>query len=194
MAAPMQSLRERSKAKRRAAIQRAAMRQFAERGYDNTTIAEIAAEAEVAPRTVSTYFPTKLDLAISLSSDLGEQLATTFRTHPDLSYTEVVDLWLEVVTETTDPELAALTNAMLDANPSLRAAATTNLDELTGVTSRALFAEAGIDPDDPMSGLLNATIATAITAYVGIAVKSGSPADLRRRFDRFLRAIIKAAR
>ncbi len=44
-------LRERSKARRRTAIIRAAYELFAERGYDATTVADIAEAAEVAPRT-----------------------------------------------------------------------------------------------------------------------------------------------
>ena len=58
-------LRERSKARRRAAIIRAAYELFAERGYDATTVADIAEAAEVAPRTVAMYFPAKQDIALS---------------------------------------------------------------------------------------------------------------------------------
>ncbi|MFD5763974.1 TetR family transcriptional regulator, partial [Streptomyces sp. NPDC127044] len=56
-------LRERSKARRREAIVRAAYELFAERGFDATTIADIAAAAEVSPRTVTLYFPSNLELA-----------------------------------------------------------------------------------------------------------------------------------
>jgi hypothetical protein len=62
-------LRERSKARRQAAIIRAAYELFAERGYDATTVADIAEAAEVAPRTVAMYFPAKQDIALSRFSD-----------------------------------------------------------------------------------------------------------------------------
>src|ERR1700683_522526 len=62
-------LRERSRARRRAAIIRAAYELFAERGYDATTVADIAEAAEVSPRTVAMYFPAKQDIALSRFSD-----------------------------------------------------------------------------------------------------------------------------
>jgi AcrR family transcriptional regulator len=55
-------LRERKKTRTREAIVAAALQLFAERGYDSTTVADIAEAAEVAQSTVFAYFPTKDDI------------------------------------------------------------------------------------------------------------------------------------
>jgi AcrR family transcriptional regulator len=67
--APKQSLRELKKARTRAAIQREALRLFRERGYEATTVEQVAQAAEVAHTTVFRYFPTKEDLVISDEAD-----------------------------------------------------------------------------------------------------------------------------
>ncbi|MEU4245555.1 TetR family transcriptional regulator [Actinoplanes sp. NPDC026619] len=41
-----------------------AWRLFIERGYDNVTVADICAAAEIAPRTFHRYFPTKNDVIL----------------------------------------------------------------------------------------------------------------------------------
>ncbi|MEU3662528.1 helix-turn-helix domain-containing protein [Streptomyces sp. NPDC032940] len=52
-------LRERKKLRTSRAIREAARRLLDERGYDNTTIEQIAAAAEVSPSTVFRYFPSR---------------------------------------------------------------------------------------------------------------------------------------
>src|SRR6516165_4841961 len=63
-------LRERKKQRTRQQIVDVATRLFAEKGYAETTLAEVADEAEVALSTIFNYFPGKPDIVFALLDSL----------------------------------------------------------------------------------------------------------------------------
>jgi len=73
-------LRERKKAKTRAALQRHALQLFREQGYEATTVEQIAEAAEVSPSTFFRYFRTKEDVA--LYDDLDPLFIAAFEAQP----------------------------------------------------------------------------------------------------------------
>ncbi|CAM2861801.1 TetR family transcriptional regulator [Saccharomonospora xinjiangensis] len=72
-------LRELKKHRTRENISLHATRLFMERGFDNVTIAEIAAAAQVSKMTVTNYFPRKEDLAWELNERFADLPAKAVR-------------------------------------------------------------------------------------------------------------------
>ena len=66
----------------RSLLARTAMELFAAKGYDDTTLDEVAAAAGVSRRTLFNYFRNKEDLALSGLSEQGELIAARFAERP----------------------------------------------------------------------------------------------------------------
>jgi AcrR family transcriptional regulator len=75
----MHGLRERKKQRTRQAIRDAALHLFAQRGFDNVTVAEVAQAAEVAEKTVFNYFGTKEALFFDQDAPIEADLVTAIR-------------------------------------------------------------------------------------------------------------------
>lgn len=84
-------LRERKKQRTRATIVDVTARLCAQQGYENTTVDQIAAEADVSPRTFSRYFPSKEAAVGALIEETSEHVARALARQPrDISEHEAL--------------------------------------------------------------------------------------------------------
>lgn len=183
-------LRERSKARRRADIRRTAVRLFAERGFENTTIAEIAEAAEVAPRTVAGYFPAKVDLATSFADEIAARVSAIFAADPQGDLLELLDRWLLEEERVMDRELGLAVDAMFAANPGLRAVSSAHVTEAFDTGRNLMIDRAGLSADDPMVEIRGAAVAAAAGSYLGVMIRGGTSAQLHQSFVQYLRTLI----
>jgi AcrR family transcriptional regulator len=79
---PEAGLRELKKARTRRLIADTAARLFAERGYEQVAVSDVAREAEVAEQTVYNYFPTKEQLVIDRDQLVQDRLCDLIRSRP----------------------------------------------------------------------------------------------------------------
>src|SRR5262249_30441819 len=96
----------RSKDERRAEVVRVALELFANPGYEETTVDQIAAGAHVSRRTFFHYFGSKADILFSLSQESLTRLESAVASQPThLSHLEAIgEAWTsfaEWSTETT---------------------------------------------------------------------------------------------
>jgi AcrR family transcriptional regulator len=82
MATETAGLRQRKKERTRQSIADAAARLFAERGYEQVTVIDVARGAEVAEQTVYNYFPTKEHLVLDRDEALRDRLVQLVRERP----------------------------------------------------------------------------------------------------------------
>ena len=133
-------LRERKKARTRAALREHALRLFREKGYQNTTVEQIAAAAEVSPSTFFRYFPTKEDLV--LQDDMDTRMIEALERQPaGLSpITAVRGATREVLASYTaaDLDLIRETTALTMTVPEVRARALDELARTIGVIAEAV--------------------------------------------------------
>src|SRR4051812_31592001 len=116
-------LREQKKQQTRAALVDAAAHLFAEQGYDKTTVADIAAAANVSTRTFFAYFPAKEDVLFAGTDQRLQALAEAFDTVRAASPLQAVHRILEHVLAASDDLSSPDRLAIMLTKPELQAQA-----------------------------------------------------------------------
>jgi AcrR family transcriptional regulator len=170
MEAPPEGLRERKKRATREAIAATARRLFAERGFDEVTVAEIAVAADVAEKTVFNHFATKEDLVFAGGETRLAQLQAAIAQRP--AGTSVLDVFranseamLDAVAAGAGDDRLVVPRIVRD-SPTLQKRLAAGW-ESEAATLVAVVAEAtGADEDDLVPAVVARTLAwTLITIF-----------------------------
>jgi AcrR family transcriptional regulator len=186
------SPRERRKTRTMRLIQGEALRLFAEKGYDQTTIEEIADAADISPRTFFRYFPTKEDVVLWDEYDAqtlemldqrpaGEAPSETMRT---VTRRSIEGLYRH------DPERLLARHRLLFGVPAIRARFLEFSRSGVRLFAERFAAKRGLHHDDLKLQLA----AIAIIDATGVAFdrwqQSGGRDDLLALFDQATDALI----
>lgn len=146
-------LRERKKLRTHRTISETAIALFLERGYDQVSIAEIAAAAEVSKRTLFAYFPSKDDLVLHRVTDHQDEAARVVRQrHPSQAPLDALHQHLRSALARRDPisglcddpDVAAFYQLILK-TPALTAALTRYLSRGENALTTALHEATPLD-------------------------------------------------
>src|SRR5919201_4649391 len=156
--------RERKKRQTRDAIARAALELFVERGYDATTLAEIAERAGVATRTIFAYFPSKEDILFCDFQAMRDQLARELAERPagkDALGT-LRDFIVSAAPRKT--ELDEKLERVIRSDETLYSHKRARLSQLQELLAAAIADDLGAGPDD----LRPQVAAASLTAAFGV--------------------------
>jgi AcrR family transcriptional regulator len=167
-------LRERKKERTRRALVQAAVELFERKGYDETTIAEIAAAADVSTRTFFSYFPSKEDVLFADTDvRVGIALAEIDARRPEDRPAELLLRAVQRIVEsgTLDRDftsnMAPVRMRLLQQAPALQGHALQRLFAAQRVIAEHLHA-AYPDELDPVRAA--AVVGSLVGALVGAAV------------------------
>ena len=157
-------LRERKKQQTREKIERVALQLFAEHGYDQTTLAEIAEAADVSPRTIFAYFESKEDILFCDEPSIYERLEQTLNQRPPGATT--VDALREFVSAMGESdEQTKLRKRIIGANEGLRLSERGRSAAFEELVAGSIAKDLGdVGPDDVRPRLIAASITAAFSA------------------------------
>jgi AcrR family transcriptional regulator len=160
-------LRERKKQRTREAIVTAAFELFDERGFDGTTIADIAEAAEIAPRTFFSYFPSKDDVVFhDFEEKFGMFESWLSEREPGMNTIDAVRAGVESMLGEADPEhleQKRLSRRLIRENESLAAHAQHLRGKFAGLLAESIAKDLGDDATALRPRLVAAAATAAMT-------------------------------
>ena len=194
---PPGGLRERKKARTRAAIREHALRLFREYGYQRTTVEKIAEAAEVSPSTFFRYFPTKEDIV--LQDDMDTRMIEALERQPaglsPLGAVRAATREMFASYTQADLDLLAETTALTMNVPEVRARAMDEFARTITVIGEALAKRAGRPADDlavrAAAGAIIGVIMSITMPWEGWPGDRGSLEDTFGRIEQAL-ALLEA--
>jgi AcrR family transcriptional regulator len=180
------SLRDRKKERTRHELMAAAIRLFAERGFEQTTVDDIAAAADVSPRTFFRYFPSKVD---ALFADLEERQARMQRALDERPEDEpILEAVRRVVLEFAgeffaDPDLFATRVRLMLENPALFAHGLERMARLEEQIAAAVARELRAPETDIRPRLVGAVAIAAVRATSATWAARDGRGDPRKLVD-----------
>jgi AcrR family transcriptional regulator len=183
-------LRERKNAQTRRAIVQATAELTMEGGYASATIPRIAERADVAPRTVSTWFPAKDDILFAgIDAAVGRAVHHLGRGPGDV--VDRIEAWIadEASREQPDPELSRLVDAAIAHDGELRARAHQRLERVQSQIAEAVAQDAGATARDVGPQVFAGAAMSLLFALrsIGLEGRPDGPEELTVGFA-FLRA------
>jgi AcrR family transcriptional regulator len=167
-------LRERKKQQTREALARAGIELFVERGYDATTLAEIAEAAGVSTRTIFAYFPSKEDILFASFQTMREALVRALAERPGGkdALTTLRDFILNAQTKT---ELDRKLERLICSDETLLSHRRARISQLQELIAAAIADDLGAGPDDLRAHVAAASL-TAAFEVLDERRDRGSPA------------------
>jgi AcrR family transcriptional regulator len=169
-------LRERKKEQTRRSIEDAAFRLFEERGFQATTVADIAEAADVAPRTFFAYFPSKEAVVFADFDETFAVLEARIGERPDGEDTfAALRAWIGELVSDEDPEGAdreAVRRRLVCDSDALGAHERHIMGRFERLIADSVAADLGDDPQDLQPRLV---AAAAVAALMAMQPDDGRP-------------------
>src|SRR5262249_38492501 len=151
----------RKKRETRQALARAGVQLFVERGYDATTLADIAEVAGVSTRTIFAYFPSKEDILFASFETMHEALAQSLAERPaGQDPLAAVSVFI-LASAHQETELDCMLEDVIAGDQMLSRQKRARIAQLQGVLAAAIAEDLGAGPDDLRANVAAASLTAA---------------------------------